>query len=95
MKKLSLHSVEFWREIRSEHEQLDCDQHCHASRGRRHLTVWTGSEMIVRGGYSGGLTREHRCARYNPTSNSWTRNDHEPTPLMADSPTRPSGLVAR
>lgn len=35
-----------------------------------HSAVWTGSEMIVWGGYDGGYLNDG--ARYNPTANSWS-----------------------
>jgi N-acetylneuraminic acid mutarotase len=38
-------------------------------------SVWTGSEMIVWGGYDGGSTASsylNEGRRYNPTANSWT-----------------------
>jgi N-acetylneuraminic acid mutarotase len=35
-----------------------------------HKAVWTGSEMIVWGGYNGGPLNDG--ARYNPAGNSWT-----------------------
>lgn len=35
-----------------------------------HLAVWTGTEMIVWGGY--GSTASNNGARYNPASNTWT-----------------------
>ncbi|MBI5774523.1 MAG: hypothetical protein HZA89_12355 [Verrucomicrobia bacterium] len=36
-----------------------------------HRAVWTGTEMIVWGGYNGSV-RLNDGARYNPTSNAWT-----------------------
>ena len=36
-----------------------------------HSAVWTGSDMIVWGGYDGGLSL-NTGAVYNPSSNSWT-----------------------
>ena len=38
-----------------------------------HAAVWTGSELIVWGGYGGGVL--NTGARYNPTSNTWTRSE--------------------
>jgi hypothetical protein len=35
-----------------------------------HTAVWTGSEMIVWGGYGGGVLNDG--GRYNPAGNSWT-----------------------
>jgi N-acetylneuraminic acid mutarotase len=37
---------------------------------RQHTAVWTGSDMIVWGGYSGGYMNDG--ARYNPVAGSWT-----------------------
>jgi N-acetylneuraminic acid mutarotase len=43
-----------------------------APDGRRnHTAVWTGSEMIVWGGYD-GFTDLDTGGRYNPSTNSWT-----------------------
>jgi N-acetylneuraminic acid mutarotase len=39
---------------------------------REHTAVWTGSEMIVWGGRSGGTGVSNDGGRYNPTANSWT-----------------------
>ncbi|MBA2434439.1 MAG: hypothetical protein H0V54_05020 [Chthoniobacterales bacterium] len=38
----------------------------------RHTAVWTGSEMIVWGGYSGVGGTTNTGARYNPATNTWT-----------------------
>jgi N-acetylneuraminic acid mutarotase len=35
-----------------------------------HTAVWTGSEMIIWGGYNAGV--QYNGARYNPASNSWS-----------------------
>ena len=36
-----------------------------------HTAVWTGSEMIIWGGY-GGSSYQNDGGRYNPVGNSWT-----------------------
>ena len=41
-----------------------------------HTAVWTGTEMIIWGGYDGGYLNDG--GRYNPTLNSWT-----PLPVVA------------
>jgi N-acetylneuraminic acid mutarotase len=38
----------------------------------RHTAVWTGSEMIVWGGYAGFNSYFNSGGRYNPSTNSWT-----------------------
>jgi N-acetylneuraminic acid mutarotase len=38
----------------------------------RHTAVWTGTEMIVWGGYAGGNGVTNTGARYNPTTNTWS-----------------------
>jgi N-acetylneuraminic acid mutarotase len=44
-----------------------------APSGRQeHTAVWTGSEMIVWGGYPGGSASLNDGGRYNPGANSWT-----------------------
>jgi hypothetical protein len=37
-----------------------------------HTAVWTGTEMIVWGGYDPPATERNTGGRYNPTSNAWT-----------------------
>jgi len=37
-----------------------------------HTTVWTGSEMIVWGGFDGQMTYFNTGRRYNPSTDSWT-----------------------
>src|SRR5438477_3849043 len=37
-----------------------------------HTAVWTGSEMIVWGGYGGEAGDFNTGGRYNPASDSWT-----------------------
>src|SRR5207247_7983185 len=38
----------------------------------RHTAVWTGSQMIVWGGYDSSLTYINTGGRYNPGTDSWT-----------------------
>jgi N-acetylneuraminic acid mutarotase len=38
----------------------------------RHTAVWTGTEMVVWGGYAGGLGTTNTGARYNPQTDTWT-----------------------
>jgi len=38
----------------------------------RHTAVWTGTEMIVWGGYTGVGGETNTGARYNPATNTWT-----------------------
>ncbi len=38
----------------------------------RHTAVWTGTEMIIWGGYGGDTGSTNTGARYNPTTNTWT-----------------------
>ncbi|CAN5520558.1 hypothetical protein BH20VER1_BH20VER1_16580 [soil metagenome] len=38
---------------------------------RDHTAVWTGSEMVVWGGYAGGTGVTNTGARYNPATNVW------------------------
>jgi N-acetylneuraminic acid mutarotase len=38
---------------------------------QQHTAVWTGSEMIVWGGYAGGVNGLNTGGRYNPTTDSW------------------------
>ena len=50
-----------------------------APSGRRsHTAVWTGSEMIMWGGYDG--TDLDTGGKYNPSTDSWTPTSHRPTP---------------
>ena len=37
-----------------------------------HTTVWSGSEMVVWGGWDGGSNYFNTGSRYNPSSNTWT-----------------------
>jgi N-acetylneuraminic acid mutarotase len=37
----------------------------------RHTAIWTGSEMIIWGGWGGGDTYYNDGLRYNPTHNAW------------------------
>ncbi len=62
-----------------------------APAGRRsHTAVWTGSEMIVWGGYfyDGSLHWLNTGGRYNPSTDSWTATI---THLLAESVTRQCG----
>src|SRR5262249_42582400 len=43
-----------------------------------HTAVWTGSEMIIWGGFCGSGCVSNTGARYNPSSNSWTSLPVEP-----------------
>ena len=54
----------------------------------RHTAVWTGTEMVVWGGYSGVSGTTNTGARYNPTSDTWT-----PT-STTNAPTKRSRHVA-
>jgi N-acetylneuraminic acid mutarotase len=45
-----------------------------------HTAVWTGSEMIVWGGYGGG-TYFHTGGRYNPSTDSWTATSTSNWPI--------------
>ena len=54
----------------------------------RHTAVWTGTEMIVWGGYAGGSGATNTGARYNPATNVWT-----PTSLT-NAPTKRSRHTA-
>src|SRR5207253_7612870 len=38
----------------------------------QHTAVWTGSEMIVWGGYAVGVSALNTGGRYNPSTDSWT-----------------------
>jgi len=52
-----------------------------APQGRfGHATVWTGSEMIVWGGYDG--TYLNTGARYNPSTDSWTATSAANAPTV-------------
>ena len=53
---------EHWREIQSQHRQLDSHQHHQRARlpETSHTAVWTGSEMIVWGGANDSTRFEHR-----------------------------------
>ena len=37
-----------------------------------HTAVWTGSEMIVWGGFDSGTSYLNTGGRYNPSTDSWT-----------------------
>ena len=44
----------------------------HPAPDTAHTTVWTGSEMIVWGGFDGQTTFFNTGRRYNPSTDSWT-----------------------
>ena len=46
-----------------------------------HTTVWTGSEMIVWGGFDGQMTYFNTGRRYNPSTDSWTATSVANAPL--------------
>ena len=46
-----------------------------------HTAVWTGTEMIVWGGYNGGAVSFNTGGRYNPTSDSWTATSTTNVPV--------------
>jgi N-acetylneuraminic acid mutarotase len=50
-----------------------------------HTAVWTGSEMIVWGGYSNGFV--NTGGRYNPSTDSWTATTTTNAPIGRESPT--------
>src|SRR5437763_1034088 len=52
---------------------------------RNHTAVWTGSEMIVWGGYNGSYLNSG--GRYDPTSESWTATSTTDAPAARDSQT--------
>ncbi|PYL86246.1 MAG: galactose oxidase, partial [Verrucomicrobia bacterium] len=55
-----------------------------APAGREiHTAVWTGSEMIVWGGYNG--TDLNTGGRYNPSADSWTAISTTNAPAARDS----------
>ena len=49
-----------------------------------HTAVWTGSEMIVWGGWSGGSNYLNTGGRYNPSTNSWTATSLADAPAGRD-----------
>ena len=53
-----------------------------------HTTVWTGSEMIVWGGFDGQMTYFNTGRRYNPSTDSWTATS------VANAPSH-EGLIQR
>jgi N-acetylneuraminic acid mutarotase len=46
-----------------------------------HTAVWTGSEMIVWGGYSSGPVYFNTGGRYNPITDSWTATSTTNAPV--------------
>ena len=58
-----------------------------------HTAVWTGTEMIVSGGYSFSLDSElNTGGRYNPSTNTWVTTSVPMRPLL-DISTQQCGLV--
>src|SRR5207302_1445061 len=54
-----------------------------APNGRQlHTAIWTGSEMIVWGGYSGSYL--NTGGRYNPSTDSWTATSTTGAPTARD-----------
>ena len=47
---------------------------------KNHAAVWTGTEMIVHGGYNGSYLNE--IWRYNPASNSWSQSSSTGSPTL-------------
>lgn len=45
-----------------------------------HTAVWSGSDMIVWGGFSGGGPYQETGARYNPATDSWLPTDYAIAP---------------
>ena len=45
-----------------------------------HTAVWTGSEMIVWGGWGGGTNYLNTGGKYNPTTDSWTATSYANAP---------------
>ena len=52
-----------------------------------HTAVWTGSEMIVWGGFACGPIYFNTGGRYNPSTNSWTATNTTNAPSSRDSHT--------
>jgi len=52
-----------------------------------HSAVWTGSEMIVFGGGTGGFGTLNTGGRYNPATDSWTATTSSGAPSARDSHT--------
>ena len=77
-------------------EQLDGgDHHRRARRARYdHTAVWTGSEMIVWGGY-GGVSYLNDGGRYNPAAEQLDGGDHHRRARRALLLTRRCGRAAR
>ena len=49
-----------------------------------HTAVWTGSEMIVWGGYDGARSYLNTGGKYNPTTDSWTPTSHHQRAIWRD-----------
>ena len=58
-----------------------------------HTAIWTGTEMIVWGGYSDNLGF-NTGGKYNPSTDSWTVT-RPPTHLLRDGATRQFGLAMK
>src|SRR5439155_3809509 len=46
-----------------------------------HTAIWTGSEMIVWGGFAGAGVYLNTGGRYNPTTDSWTATNTTNAPV--------------
>jgi N-acetylneuraminic acid mutarotase len=51
-----------------------------------HAVVWTGSEMIIWGGYGGDLAGFNSGGRYNPSTGTWTNTSTTNTPSKRIAP---------
>ena len=59
-----------------------------APTGRQyHTAVWTGSEMIIWGGFDGNITDFNTGGRYNPSTDSWTATSLTNAPTARAIPT--------
>jgi len=58
-----------------------------------HTAVWTGTEMIVWGGYNSSSRYLNDGARYNPESDTWTAVPTNPPPLVSISLTDSNTVV--
>ena len=46
-----------------------------------HVEVWTGSRLVIWGGYGGGATVVNSGGSYDPASDTWTTKAPMPTAL--------------